>query len=144
MAAGRIDRVDNSVKRKLEKALQNPDWAIKQSARHTEGREIEGIKRQLRLLDFQINQAESGIAKIQQAYENDSSLYTSDEAARRIAEYRDKSLKATRSKEELETSLRQIAQDKERSQRTKKPFKRFIFRILRGVHSQTGSGLLRF
>ncbi|MFC1956840.1 recombinase family protein [Chloroflexota bacterium] len=124
MTAGRIDRVDNSVKRKLEKALKNPDWAMMQSSRHTEEKEITGIKRQIRLLDFQISQAESGIAKIQQAYENDSPLYTGDEATRRIAEYRDKSLKATQSKEELETSLSQIAHDKVQSKRTKEAFQK--------------------
>ena len=65
----------------------------------------------MRLVEYQIAQTESGIAKIQQAYENNNPFYTTEEAARRIAEYRDRVLKATRRKEELETSLQRITRD---------------------------------
>ncbi len=47
----------------------------------------------------------------QTVYENNNPLYTTEEAARRIAEYRDRVLKATRRKEELETSLQRITRD---------------------------------
>ena len=124
LAGREKDRVDSSVKCKLEMALKNPDWVIMQSTRHTEEKEIEGIKRQLRLLNLKISQAESGIATIQDHIERQSGIYTPQEAERRIANYRGTILKATRSKEELETSLNQITQDKERSQRTKDAFRR--------------------
>jgi len=73
----------------------------------------------LRLVDYQIAQAESGIAKIQQAYENDRPLYTAEEVTRRIAEYRDRVMKATRRKEELETSLRRRTRDAQSLEQTR-------------------------
>jgi len=106
------------------KKARNPEWAIMQSARHTEEKEIEGIRRQLRLFDFKISQAESGITTIQDHIERQSQIYTPQEAEKRIANYREIILEATRSKEELETSLNQIAQDKEQSQRTKEAFEK--------------------
>lgn len=124
MPAGRIDRVDSAVKRKLEKALKNPEWAVMQSARHTEEKETEGIKRQIRLLDFKISQAESRISTIQDHIERGSGIYAPQEAERRIADYREIILRAALSKKELETSLSQIAQDRERSQRTKEAFEK--------------------
>ncbi len=124
MRAGRIDRVDSSVKRKLEMALTDPNWTIMQSTRHTKGREVEGIKRKLRLLELKINQAESKIATIQDHFERQSGIYTVNEAENRITNYRQTIFKATQSKEELETSLIQMAQDKERSHRTKEAFQK--------------------
>ena len=103
---------------------RNGNRAIMQSARHTEEKEIEGIRRQLRLLDFKTSQAESGITTIQDHIERQSQIYTPQESEKRIANYREIILEATRSKERLETSLNQIAQDKERSQRTKEAFEK--------------------
>jgi len=77
------------------------------------------LRRNIKLLDYQIAQAKSQIGRIPQAYENSSLLYTPEEAARRIAEYRDKILKATHRKEELESSLERIVRDSESMERIK-------------------------
>jgi hypothetical protein len=124
MKAGRIDRIDSSVKSKLEIALMNPEWAIMQSTRHTKDRELEGIKQKLRLLELKISQGESKIATIQDHMERQSGIYSIKEAENRVTNYRQTILTATRSKEELQTSLSQMAQDKERSHRTKEAFQK--------------------
>ena len=107
----RRDLLDQPVWRRVKKALSHPDLVLKQMSRSNERGHISEVKRNLRLAEYQIAQAESGIAKIQKAYESNSPLYTAEEAARRIAEYRDRVLKATRRKEELETSLQRITRD---------------------------------
>jgi hypothetical protein len=71
------------------------------------------------LAEYQIPQAESGITRIQQAYESNSPLYTAEEAARRIAEYRDRILKVTQRKEELESSLQRIIRDTQSLEQTR-------------------------
>ena len=124
MKAGRIDRIDNAVKGKLEMALKNPDWAIMQSIRHTEKKEEEGISSQLRLQDFQINQAESKITAIQDHIERQTGIYTLPEAEKRIASNREIILKAAKRREELEAILAQITQDNARSNRTKEAFQK--------------------
>jgi hypothetical protein len=124
MRAGRIDRIDGSVKLKLEMALMNPDWAIMQSTRHTKDREAEGIQRKLRLLECKISQAGSKIVTIQDHIERHSGIYTAIEAENRIKKYRQTILTATQSKEKLQTSLTQMTQDKEQSHRTKEAFQK--------------------
>ena len=90
--------------------MSNSDLVLKQMSRSNERGHISEVKRNLSLAEYQIAQAESGIAKIQKAYESNSPLYTAEEAARRIAEYRDRILKVTRRKEEPENSLQRINQ----------------------------------
>jgi hypothetical protein len=98
--------------------------AIMQSARHIKDKEAEGIKRKLKSLDRKISQAESKIAIIQDHIERQSGIYTVNEAENRITNCRQTISKATQSKEKLETSLTQMAHDKERSHRTKEAFQK--------------------
>jgi hypothetical protein len=107
----RVDLLDQPVWRRVKKALSHPDLVLKQMSRSDEQSQVSEVKRNLKLAEYQIAQAESGITRIQQAYENDSPLYTNEKATRRIAEYRERVLKATRRKEELETSLQRITKD---------------------------------
>ena len=93
-------------------------------SRFNERGQVSEVKRNLRLAEYQIAQAESGITKIQQAYENNSPLYTDEEAARRIAEYRDRVLRAKRRKEELETSLQRITRDAQSLKQTREALAR--------------------
>ena len=81
--------------------------------------QLSEVKRNLRLAEYQIVQAEAGITRIQQAYENESSFYTHEEATSRIAEYRERVLKATQRKTELEASLQKITRDAHSLERTK-------------------------
>jgi hypothetical protein len=124
MKAGRIDRIDSAVKGKLEKALKNPEWAVMQSMRHTDKKDAEGINRQLKLLDFQIEQAESKITTVQDHVERQTGIYTLPEAENRITRNREIILIATRRKEELEAILAKLAQDNTRSDRTKEAFQK--------------------
>ena len=101
----RIDLIDQLVWRRVKKALSHPDLVLKQTSRFKEQGQVSEAKRNLKSVEYQIAQAESGITRIQQAYENDSPLYTHEEATRRIAEYRERVLKATRRKAELGASL---------------------------------------
>ena len=73
---------------------------------------------------FVLAQAESGITRIQQAYENNSPLYIAEEATRRIAEYRERVLKAQRRKEELEASLQKITRDAQSLGKTREALSR--------------------
>jgi alanyl-tRNA synthetase len=73
---------------------------------------------------FVLAQAESGITRIQQAYENNSPLYIAEEATRRIAEYRERVLKAQRRKEELEASLQKITRDAQSLEQTREALAR--------------------
>jgi len=107
----RMDLIDQPVWRRVKKALSHPDLALKQMSRFNEQGHVSEVKRNLRLAEYQIAQAESGITRIQQVYESNSPLYTAEEAARQIAEYRDRILKVTRRKEELESSLQRIIRD---------------------------------
>ena len=109
----RRDIIDQPVWRRVKRALNNPDLVLKQMSRFNERGNTSEVKRNLRLTEYQITQAEAGITRIQKAYESNSPLYTAEEAARRIAEYRDRILKVTRRKEELEESLQKIAKDTE-------------------------------
>lgn len=124
MKAGRIDRVDAAIKRKLETALTNPEWAIMQTARHTEEKEMEGIKRQLRLSELKINQAKSSINTIQDHIEKHSEIYTFQEAESKINKYRELILELTKKKGKLETLLYKLSRDKEQSLRTKEAFQK--------------------
>jgi len=108
----------------VKKALSHPDLVLKQMSRSDEQSQVSEVKRNLRLVEYQIAQAESGIAKIQQAYENDSPLYAAEEATRRIIEYRDRMLRATRRKEELETSLQRITRDAQSLEQTREALAR--------------------
>jgi len=85
---------------------------------------VSEAKRNLRLAEYQIAQAESGITRIQQAYENNSPLYIAEEATRRIAEYRERVLKAQRRKEELEASLQKITRDAQSLEKTREALSR--------------------
>lgn len=124
MKAGRIDRVDNAVKQKIEKALKNPDWAIMQSARHTEKREVDEITKKLSRLDLKVRHAESGITTIQDHIERKAGIYSPEEAENRVANYREVIQTAMRSKPELETSLNRISRDEEQSKKTKEAFEK--------------------
>jgi hypothetical protein len=115
----RMDLIDQPVWRRVKKALNHPDLVLKQMSRFNEQRNANEVKRNLKLAEFQIAQAESGIDRIQQAYENNSTLYTAEEAERRITEYRERALKAQQRKEELETSLQKITKDSQSLERTK-------------------------
>lgn len=115
----RMDLIDQPVWRRVKKALSHPDLVLKQMSRFNEQGHVSEVKRNLRLAEYQIAQAESGITRIQQAYENNSPLYTAEEATRRIAEYRDRVLKAKRRKEELEASLQRITRDAQSLQQTR-------------------------
>ena len=101
----RRDLIDQPMWRRVKRALSHPDLVLKQMSRFNKRGHVSEVKRNLRLAEYQIAQTESGITKIQQAYESNSLLYTAEEATRRIAEYRDSVLKITRRKEEVETSL---------------------------------------
>ena len=120
----RRDLLDQPVWRRVKKALSHPDLVLKQMSRFNEQGQVSEVKRNLRLVEYQIAQAESGIAKIQQAYENDSPLYAAEEATRRIAEYRDRMLRATRRKEELEASLQKITRDAQSLEQTREALAR--------------------
>jgi site-specific DNA recombinase len=120
----RMDLLDQPVWRRVKKALSHPDLVLKQMSRSDEQSQVSEVKRNLRLVEYQIAQAESGIARIQQAYENDSPLYAAEEATRRITEYRDRMLKATRRKEELETSFQRITRDAQSLEQTREALAR--------------------
>jgi len=115
----RMDLIDQLVWRRLKKALSHPDLVLKQMSRFNEQGNVSEVKRNLRLAEYQIAQAESGITRIQQVYESNSPLYTAEKAARRIAEYRDRMLKVTRRKEELESSLQRIIRDAQSLEQTR-------------------------
>ncbi len=70
------------------------------------------------------DKAGPGITRIQQAYENNSPLYIAEEATRRIAEYRDRVLKAQQRKEELEASLQKITRDAQSLEKTREALAR--------------------
>jgi len=129
----RRDMIDQPVWRRVKKALSNPDLVLKQMSRSNERGHISEVKRNLRLAEYQIAQAESGIAKIQKAYESNSLLYTAEEAARRIAEYRDRILKVTRRKEELEDSLQRITKDTESLEQTREALARLHLENIRNA-----------
>jgi len=118
----RTDLLDQPVWRRVKKALSHPDLVLKQMSRFNKQGQVSEVKCNLGLVDYQIVQAESGIAKIQQAYENGRPPYTAEEATRRMAEYRDRVLKATRRKEELETSLQRITKDTQSLEQTREGF----------------------
>ena len=125
--------IDQPVWRRVKKALSNPDLVLKQMSRSNERGNISEVKRNLRLAEYQIAQAESGIARIQKAYESNSPLYTAEEAARRIAEYRDRILKVTRRKEELENSLQKITKDTESLEQTREALARLHLENVRNA-----------
>ena len=110
----------NLVWRKVKRALSHPHLVLKQIRRANEQNQASDAKCNVRLLEYQIAQAESAIAQIQQAYESKSSLYTTEEAARRVGEYRDRILRAAQSKKELETSLERIMRHTESAEQTMK------------------------
>jgi hypothetical protein len=107
----RMDLIDQPVWRRVKKALSHPNLVLKQMSRIDEQGQVTEVKRNLRLAEYQIAQAESGITRIQQAYENGSPLYVAEEAIKRIAEYRERVLKAKQRKIDLETSLQKITRD---------------------------------
>jgi len=120
----RRDLLDQPVWRRVKKALSHPDLVLKQMSRFNELGHVSEAKRNLRLAEYQIAQAESGITRIQQAYENNSPLYIAEEATRRIAEYRERALKAQRRKEELEASLQKITRDAQSLEKTREALAR--------------------
>ena len=120
----RMDLIDQPVWRRVKKALSHPDLVLKQMSRFNELGHVSEAKRNLRLAEYQIAQAESGITRIQQAYENNSPLYIAEEATRRIAEYRERVLKAQRRKEELEASLQKITKDAQSLEKTREALSR--------------------
>jgi len=93
---------------------------------------ISEVKRNLSLAEYQIAQAESGIARSQKAYESNSPLYTAEEAARRIAD-RDRILKVTRRKEEPEDSLQRITKDTESLKQTREALARLQLENVRNA-----------
>ena len=113
----RADWVDGSVWRRVKRAMAQPELVLKQMERRQRASQECELSRNIRLLNYQIVQAESQIGRVQQAYENDGLLYTPDEATRRIGEYRDRILRATQRKEELESALGQVARDVESTER---------------------------
>lgn len=129
----RRDMIDQPVWRRVKKALSNPDLVLKQMSRSNERGHISEVKRNLRLAEYQIAQAESGIAKIQKAYESNSPLYTAEEAAGRIAVYRDRILKVTQRKEELEDSLQRITKDIESLEQTREALARLHLENVRNA-----------
>ncbi len=118
---------------RVKKALSNPNLVLKQMSRSNERGHISEVKRNLRLAEYQIAQAESGITKIQQAYESNSPLYTAEEATRRIAECRDRVLKTKRRKEELETSLQKITRDAQSLEQTREALARLHLENVRNA-----------
>jgi phage terminase Nu1 subunit (DNA packaging protein) len=114
----KMDLIDQPIWRRVKRALSHPDLVLKQMSRFDEQGHVTEVKRNLRLAEYQIAQAESGITRIQQAYENNSPLYAAEEATRRMAEYRDRVLKAQRRKEELEASLQRITRDAQSLEQT--------------------------
>jgi len=118
MRWARADLLDPLVGRRIKRALCHPDLVLRQVRRSSEESQLSEIERNIRLAEYQIRQAESGIAQIQQAYESKSQLYTADEAEGRIAAYRDKIVSATQRKEELEASLERITNDAQSMERT--------------------------
>ena len=122
--ASSFGKANNITKQKMEKALRNPDWAIMQSARYTEKREVEGIKRKLSRLDLKARHVESGITTIQDHIERKTGIYTPEEAENRVANYREVIQTAIRSESELETSLNRITLDEEQSEKTKEAFEK--------------------
>lgn len=109
----RADLVDPPVWRRIKRALYHPDLVLKQMERSSCANQVSEIEKNIRLSEYQIRQAESGIAQIQQAYENKSKLYTGDEAERKIAEYRAKIARAIQRKGDLEKSLERITSDRQ-------------------------------
>jgi hypothetical protein len=115
----RMDLIDQPVWRRVKKALSHPDLVLKQMSRYDEQGRVTEVKRNLRLAEYQIAQAESGITRIQQAYENGSPLYVEEEATRRITEHRERVLKAKQRKTDLEASLLKITKDTQSLEQTR-------------------------
>ena len=115
----RADWIDGSVWNRVKRALAHPELVLKQMDRRQKAGQEDELVRNMRLLEYQIAQAESQINRIQQAFENNSLLYTPEEAARRIAEYRKKILGATERRDDIETSLAQIGMGVQSSESVK-------------------------
>ena len=95
-----------------------------QSARHTEKRGVEGIKKKCSRLDLKTKHAESGITAIKDYTERKTGIHTSEEAENRVANYREVIQTAIRSKSELEISLNRITLAEEQSKKTKEAFEK--------------------
>lgn len=107
----RADVVEPLVWRRIKEALSHPEFVLRQMRRSSAESQTSEIERNIWLAQYQIRHAESGIALIQQAYENGTQLYTAEEAERRISVHREKWARAAQRKQELETSLERINQD---------------------------------
>lgn len=102
--------LDDLVWNNIGNLLKHPALVINQQ--HRIANQDTALEKQLRLFEWQITEGNRRIARIQKDWEGGGTIYTPSEAQQRISEERQKIDRATNEKTKLESSLKQIAQDK--------------------------------
>jgi hypothetical protein len=95
--------------------LKHPALVLAQQ--HQVAQQDVELGKQLELFEWQIREAKRRIARVQQDWERESSIYTADEAHAHISQERQKIARAEAEKAKLETSLKRLKEDATHSER---------------------------
>jgi len=80
----RIDRIDNAVWDCLYALLKQPEWVHQEFSKQETREHIEELKKRIRMEQQKVEQLQYKIRRIQEGYEADPPLYTTDEVKEKI------------------------------------------------------------
>ena len=84
----RIDRIDNAVWDCLYALLIQPEWIHQELSKQETGEHIEELRKRIRMEQQKVEQIQYKIRRIQEGYEADPPLYTTDEVKEKMGAYR--------------------------------------------------------
>jgi hypothetical protein len=84
----RIDRIDNAVWDCLYALLIQPEWVYQELSKQETGEHIEELRKRIRMEQHKVEQIQYKIRRIQEGYEAEPPLYTTNEVKEKIGAYR--------------------------------------------------------
>ena len=105
----RIDRIDNAVWDCLYALLKQPEWVYQELSKQETGENIEELRKRIRVEQHKVERIQYKIGRIQEGYEADPPVYTTNEVKEKIGAYRDLISRAEAEKHRLQDFMEQKA-----------------------------------
>ena len=118
----RIDRIDNAVWDCLYALLKQPEWVYEELSKQETGEHIEELRKRIRIEQHKVEQIQYKIRRIQEGYEADPPIYTTNEVKEKLGSYRNLISSAETEKHRLQN----IVEEKSLNKQTKEEALRIL------------------